>query len=224
MVQQEKINPQRNSSLSGYNAWFFIPFFMWVVIGGGLQIFYTEKELFAFFNSHHTERMDILVPWITRMGEWIFITLLSLSPLLFNRFRNKQYVVMIMVVPLVVNLTNRLLKQIVDAPRPLSVYASENWVHHLDTWRYLYHHSFPSGHTAGAFSIFTLLAMILQGRNKIWGLHFFLLALCIAFSRMYLAVHFFADVYAGSIIGTSLTFMTLYFLERRFKKSAEPFS
>ena len=57
--------------------------------------------------------------------------------------------------------------------------------------------------------------------NK-WGLLFFLLALSVCYSRLYLAAHFFDDVYAGSIVGavtTTLIFSVMNkYKDRFFKK------
>jgi membrane-associated phospholipid phosphatase len=44
---------------------------------------------------------------------------------------------------------------------------------------------------------------------------FFLLAIACGYSRLYLGQHFFADVYAGSIVGTLLS-VGLYMLGKRF--------
>jgi membrane-associated phospholipid phosphatase len=62
--------------------------------------------------------------------------------------------------------------------------------------------SFPSGHTTGAFCLFCFLAILLPPRYKPLGLVCFLVALAVGWSRMYLAAHFFLDVYVGSILAT----------------------
>lgn len=57
--------------------------------------------------------------------------------------------------------------------------------------------SFPSGHTAAAFSAAFALFF---GKSKLWIPSIFLAAL-IAFSRMYLYVHYPSDVFAGALLG-----------------------
>jgi membrane-associated phospholipid phosphatase len=64
--------------------------------------------------------------------------------------------------------------------------------------------SFPSGHTCGAFSLYCLLSMLLVPKYKWLGMVCFIFAISTAYSRIYLAAHFFEDVYAGSIIGTCI--------------------
>lgn len=60
--------------------------------------------------------------------------------------------------------------------------------------------SFPSGHTAAAFSCaFTLSNLVTQITVPI-----FAVALLIAYSRIYLGTHYPSDVIAGSIIGSGL--------------------
>jgi undecaprenyl-diphosphatase len=57
--------------------------------------------------------------------------------------------------------------------------------------------SFPSGHAATSFAGAALLARYLPGR---WPV-LFLLAAGIAFSRVYVGVHYPADVIGGAILG-----------------------
>ncbi len=57
--------------------------------------------------------------------------------------------------------------------------------------------SFPSGHAATAFA----LAWVLTRRWRRLGPAFFLLALLVSYSRLYLNRHFLSDVVAGAVIG-----------------------
>jgi membrane-associated phospholipid phosphatase len=72
------------------------------------------------------------------------------------------------------------------------------------------HHSFPSGHTTAAFSLFFCLSFF--SRNRILQFICFLSALLVAFSRVYLSQHFFEDITAGSLIGVVFSFLVCYVL------------
>ncbi|MCU0419777.1 MAG: phosphatase PAP2 family protein [Cyclobacteriaceae bacterium] len=61
------------------------------------------------------------------------------------------------------------------------------------------HYSFPSGHTATAFCIATVV--ILLARRQWIGVTLTWLALGVALSRIYLLQHFLVDVAAGAVIG-----------------------
>jgi len=58
--------------------------------------------------------------------------------------------------------------------------------------------SFPSGHTIASFEA----ASVLMIRNKKLGIPALVLAIIIAFSRLYLFVHYPSDVLTGLILGT----------------------
>lgn len=57
--------------------------------------------------------------------------------------------------------------------------------------------SFPSGHTMSSFAAASVLCMA----DPAWGWMGLGLALLIAFSRLYLYVHYFSDVMAGMMLG-----------------------
>lgn len=63
--------------------------------------------------------------------------------------------------------------------------------------------SFPSGHTLASFEAATVLMI----RDKRFGIPALILACLIAFSRLYLYVHFPSDVLAGAILGIFFGFL-----------------
>ena len=59
-------------------------------------------------------------------------------------------------------------------------------------------YSFPSGHTAASFA--SVVALFMAGERKLWKTAL-VLAVLIAFSRLYLYVHYPTDVLGGLILG-----------------------
>lgn len=59
-------------------------------------------------------------------------------------------------------------------------------------------YSFPSGHTAASFT--AVAALYFSGDKKIWKAAI-VLGILIAFSRMYLYVHYPTDILGGALIG-----------------------
>lgn len=70
--------------------------------------------------------------------------------------------------------------------------------------------SFPSGHAGHAIAAAVVLSYLLpQHAGWFWGL-----AMAIAFSRVYLAVHYPSDVVAGALLGAGCGLVTLAVLNR----------
>ena len=63
--------------------------------------------------------------------------------------------------------------------------------------------SFPSGHTIASFEA----SVVLLKNNKLMGIPAFILAIAIAFSRLYLYVHYPTDVIASILLGTLFAFI-----------------
>jgi membrane-associated phospholipid phosphatase len=72
-------------------------------------------------------------------------------------------------------------------------------------------HSFPSGHTATSFAGASALSLVYPRGTPA----FFLLAAAIAYSRLYVGVHFPLDVAGGAVIGVVTALLLLAAARRR---------
>jgi undecaprenyl-diphosphatase len=84
------------------------------------------------------------------------------------------------------------LRRAVGRPRPWRRYAEPPPLGHVPK-----DPSFPSGHTAIAFACATILSYY----RPRWAPAFFLLAVAIGFSRVYVGVHYPLDVLGGAVLG-----------------------
>ena len=76
--------------------------------------------------------------------------------------------------------------------------------------------SFPSGHTLASVGAATVLTLY----HRRWGAAALTLAAVIAFSRLYLFVHYPTDVVAGALLGVALAFLARYIVCRVWRPSA----
>jgi len=70
--------------------------------------------------------------------------------------------------------------------------------------------SFPSGHTLASFEAATVLAI----HNKKWGIPALILASLIAFSRLYLYVHYPTDVLFSVAMGIGFGFLGVFVIKK----------
>ena len=199
-----------------YNPFFHCLLLLWLVTGGILLYLLPRRDLFAFFNSHYTAVGDVLMYYITFMGQPEVIIPVLIALMLLPSLRTKWYFATACVCNLIPLLVQQVLKVAFQHPRPLKLYSDDKaWIHYLGTWPELTgRNSFPSGHSEGAFSMFCFLSLLLPSRYRGVGFIFFFLAIMVCYSRMYLAAHFFEDVYTGSIIGAFTTTILFSFMQK----------
>lgn len=190
---------------SSYNPYFLIPFVMWIVAGGILLDVFSKEELFYGINLHYTHFADILMYYMTWLGEGWLIVIMLLILFAIARFRNLWFFITALLCNLIPFFIQQWLKEFFKAPRPRAYFNDSPLMHYLPQWPSLVNNSFPSGHSEGAFSFFCFLSLLLPQRYSKFGFLFFLMALCVCYSRIYLTAHFFEDVYVGSIIGGGCT-------------------
>ena len=194
------------------NLYFIIPAIMWFIVGGILLVVKTKDELFFPINHTHTSSLNILNDVFSAYGRGDVIAILLLWLLIIPFYRNLQYILTSVVFGILIPIIIYYTKYFFNKPRPISYYGLQNvqTVSWLDNYL---NNSFPSGHTLGAFGFFILMSMFLPKQYKPWSFLFFILALCVGFSRIYLGQHFFEDIYAGSIAGTFITLLIYVTIE-----------
>lgn len=194
---------------TSFNPWFLIPFVLWIIVGGWLIAHYNQWELFGFANSNYNKFLDGVMHGLSIMGEGSSVIVFLLLLLIVPGLRNWWYLLTVGVCCGLSAITVQIFKHIFSVNRPYSYLAEQPWIRLEANWPQLFHYSFPSGHSTAAFSAFCLFAFMLPRRFRPLGLLLFVLALSIAYSRMYVAAHFFLDIYVGSIIG--VLFCTFFF-------------
>ena len=97
--------------------------------------------------------------------------------------------------------TTYVTKKIVERPRPYISYPDD-----LNPLEYETSYSFPSGHTSTAFATATSLS--LQFRKWYITIPAFIWAGTVAYSRMYLGVHYPSDVIVGILVGVASSYLT----------------
>ena len=152
-----------------------------------------EFRILDFLQNVRTPVGDTAMCFITRLGDagiiWILLTVILL---VIPRTRKTG---MILMAALCVDfvLCNGILKNLIARIRPYDINTQVQLliVRPADF-------SFPSGHTAAAFT--AAAALYFSGEKKLWK-PVLMLACLIAFSRLYLYVHYPTDVLGGIFVG-----------------------
>jgi len=156
-----------------------------------------------------------IMKFITRLGDrgivWIMITLLLLY------FQKTRRVGVFSLVSLMLELiiVNLIMKNIFVRVRPYDAISGLSLLVRRP-WGF----SFPSGHAGSSFACAVILYRMTPRK---YGLSALVLAFAIAFSRLYVGVHYPSDVLMGAILGTAVAAAVLKFLPKYLpEKEEEP--
>lgn len=156
-----------------------------------------ELRILDSLQSIHTPFLDWLMVFFTTIGDYGMIwILLAIILVILPKTRRMGFALMIALL-LDVLVSNIWMKQFVARLRPCEVNPNVPLLvqRPLDF-------SFPSGHTAASFTAsYTLLGM----KSRL-GLPALVVSVLIAFSRLYLYVHYPTDILAGMLVGFCLGF------------------
>ena len=136
--------------------------------------------------------MDFLMPKVTALGNGGAIWILAAGGLICTKKYRKQGVLLLGGLAVGLLVGNVILKNVVARPRPCWLDSSVRLLVASPA-----DYSFPSGHTLSS----VIGAVVLTRTNRRFGYAAIPLAALIAFSRLYLYVHFPSDVLAGAILG-----------------------
>jgi undecaprenyl-diphosphatase len=163
-----------------------------------------DVYLFFLINGFYNPYLELFFNVITNFGSIIFWVLIIVLFLLKGKRRMSLHLVYALVMDVAVVL---FLKGVFLRPRPFETF---NLGIDLEMGT-----SFPSGHGEIAFSG----AFVLSNYYKKYSHLFYILAVLVAFSRVYLGLHFPLDVIIGSINGLIIGRTALAIPTKRIEKS-----
>lgn len=191
------------------------------ILGASYLAYWGYDESFLRLNAFSSPFFDQFMPHWTHMGEGAIFSCLLILWLL---KRDLALAITIAVAMIGVAVIVAGLKQglFMDWHRPAAVFGAEQF-------RFLSlgaerHFSFPSGHSTAAATLYAFLSFSLPAPRRWFGLLWGLLAISIAYTRIYIGVHFLGDVIAGLLLGCVLAFIALkwfYPFVERFCQSSQ---
>lgn len=158
-----------------------------------------ELKILDGIQSIRTPLGDVVMPLISSFGNGGMIWILLAVILLILPKTRKSGAVLTVALCLDFLLCNLLLKNICGRIRPCDVNTAVQLL--IARPR---DYSFPSGHTAAAFT--SVAALYFAGEKRLWKITL-IAAVFIAFSRMYLYVHYPTDILGGVIIGIAAGYL-----------------
>ena len=155
---------------------------------------------------------DWLFSAITFLGDKGLIWIAAAVCLLFFKKYRKWGVTMLAALLVTALIGEIILKNVIARPRPCTLFPEMDLlISRPDSY------SFPSGHSASSFTA----AIVLFKCRKAFGIPALALASLIAFSRMFLFVHYPTDVLAGIILGISMGLLICWLMNKFFPENRQ---
>lgn len=155
-----------------------------------------EIEIILWLQSFRSDFLDSLFEFITMFGEeLVIIAILGFLYWCYDK-KTAEKLGITVFISLVLN---AFLKTLVMRERPYVVDSRVDAIRQQTAGGY----SFPSGHTQGAASIFSGVAIWFK--KKWLTIISVVIIVAVAISRMYLGVHFLSDVIVGGLLGVGIS-------------------
>jgi undecaprenyl-diphosphatase len=177
------------------------------------QIEHIDKDIFLTINGCHSPFFDGLMWQISHQLLWIPLYLFIII-YAFKQYNTKQLIVFFIGVGLCFLLADRIsvlgFKNVFLRYRPTHNTDIQHLIHthtFFDGKFYLGGlYGFVSSHSANFFALSTFLYLTFKDFSKYW-FFIFLWASIIAYSRVYLGVHYPSDVFVGGLLGVIIGFI-----------------
>ncbi len=184
------------------------------------ELIQLDQELFLFLNNLGSAKWDGF--WLAATDKWISIPVyFILLVLTFKYFGLKRTLVILVVVALLITCTDQLanfFKYGVQRLRPCyeeGISEAMRLVKRSCGGKF----SYFSAHAANSFGAASFFAFLLRSNIRVIPVFLLLWASVVAYSRIYIGVHYPLDIISGAIIGSLFgwLFFRLYiFVENKF--------
>ena len=191
---------------------YFFTLFSLLLLSFLFVYFYGKKESFILLNTYHSFWLNVFFINYTFIGDGIFaVGLIGFS---YFYFKNKNLAIKIFYSFLFSGTGAQVIKNLFNSPRPRLYFEAGTYLNFIDGVSLTGYSSFPSGHTAIAFAIATVL--VLTSKNNNWQLIILFAALLVGYSRIYLAQHFLIDVTIGALLGCVSGLLSFLLAQMKF--------
>lgn len=178
-----------------------------------------DARLLLIVNGAHSPFFDSVMWCIS--GRWIWVPFYAvLAYLLFRRMSWKRASICLVTIGLIILAADQtcatLIRPEIGRLRPANLNNPlSSFVHVVNGYRGG-RYGFPSCHAANIFALAVFMSLVI--RHKWFTVMIFSWAFVVSYSRMYLGVHYFGDLFCGATIGSLFAVLFYYLQNYLFKR------
>lgn len=159
-----------------------------------------DRSIFLFLNGMHNDFFDVFMWYVSKTATWSLMLLFLLYIIFKNNWRMALMVVLgiALTITLADQISSGLIKDFIGRFRPTHNPEIESIVHTVNGYKGgLY--GFVSSHAANTLGVSVYISLLF--RNRYITLFMMLWSLLVAYSRIYLGVHYPGDILGGMVVG-----------------------
>ena len=159
-----------------------------------------DRSIFLFLNGMHNDFFDVFMWYVSKTATWSLMLLFLLYIIFKNNWRLALMVILgiALTITLADQISSGLIKDFIGRFRPTHNPEIESIVHTVNGYKGgLY--GFVSSHAANTLGVAVYISLLF--RNRYITLFMMLWSLLVAYSRIYLGVHYPGDILGGMIVG-----------------------
>lgn len=178
-----------------------------------------DARLLLIVNGAHSPFFDSVMWCIS--GRWIWVPFYAvLAYLLFRRMSWQRASICLVTIGLIILAADQtcatLIRPEIGRLRPANLNNPlSSFVHIVNGYRGG-RYGFPSCHAANTFALAVFMSLVI--RHKWFTVMMFSWAFIVSYSRMYLGVHYFGDLFCGATIGSLFAVLFYYLQNYLFKR------
>ena len=179
---------------------------IFLFFGAVIILLFERGSEILYVNGLHSPFLNQFFLWVTRLAEAPLVMLILIITLTMSYGKG----LVLLLTYLLNGAVTQFMKIVVFAgeARPAAYFEGKAQLNFAEGLTLLKDNTFPSGHTSGAFAVLFMISILTT--DKRWAAPLFTVALLVGVSRVYLMMHFFRDIYWGSITGVMVA--SLFYL------------
>ena len=182
-----------------------------------------DKSILLYLNGFHTPFFDYFMWNISKTATWILMGLILIYIMFKDNWRRGILVVIGIALTITIadQISSGIIKEIFERPRPARSPEIGSLVHIVNNYRGG-GFSFVSSHAANTMGVAIFVSLLF--RNKIITFSMLFWSVLVAYSRIYLGMHYLGDILGGMLVGIlsgSLVYLLYSYAENTWKNKKQ---